>query len=216
MCLNRSTSRSSSFLLIITLLFALTFSAQDIIPVQAAGVRHVKPAASGTGDCSSWEDACTLQTALTDAISGDEIWVFAGTYTPGPLRTDTFQLKAGVGLYGGFFGTETVRDDRIPTVFITTLSGDIGTQEDNSDNSYHVVTGVTGATSATILDGFTITGGNANGATSPNNCGGGMYNPTSSPTLDEPYFHRQFGWHLWRRDDQHIKQSVAYERYFWQ
>lgn len=38
------------------------------------------------------------------------------------------------------------------------LSGDLGTANVNTDNSYHVVT----ANSAAALDGFTIRGGNAN------------------------------------------------------
>jgi hypothetical protein len=61
------------------------------------------------------------------------------------------------------------------------LSGDIGTAGDNSDNCYHVVTG-SGVDGTSILDGLTITGGNANG-TAPNNRGGGMYNSAGSPTL---------------------------------
>ena len=74
---------------------------------QAGGVLYVKPAASGTGNCSSWANACVLQTALTGAVSGDEIWVAAGIYKPGAGadRNATFQLKNGVALYGGFAGT---------------------------------------------------------------------------------------------------------------
>jgi len=41
---------------------------------------YVKATASGTEDCSSWADACGLQTALSRAASGNEIWVAAGTY----------------------------------------------------------------------------------------------------------------------------------------
>jgi len=37
---------------------------------------------TGTGDCSTWEDACELQTALGNASSGDEIWVQAGIHKP--------------------------------------------------------------------------------------------------------------------------------------
>ena len=31
----------------------------------AAGVLYAAPSASGSGDCSDWDNACTLQTALT-------------------------------------------------------------------------------------------------------------------------------------------------------
>jgi len=87
-------------------------------------------------------------------------------YTSPPLirdRTTTFSMKSGVALYGGFDGTETSRNQRDWETNITTLSGDIGVAGDNSDNSYHVVTG-SGVDETATLDGFTITGGNANAA----------------------------------------------------
>ena len=45
-------------------------------------IHYVKPTPTGTGDCSSWANACGLQTALGAAVSGDEIWVQQGTYKP--------------------------------------------------------------------------------------------------------------------------------------
>ena len=52
---------------------------------------------------------------------------------------------------------------RDPNIYQTILSGDIGVVDNNSDNSYHVVTG-SDTNSTAILDGFTITAGNANGS----------------------------------------------------
>jgi predicted outer membrane repeat protein len=172
---------------IFVLLGLLAISVLMATPARAAGIRYAKP--SGTGNCSTWANACDLQTALTSAINGDEVWVAAGTYKPttGTNRSTTFQLKIGVAVYGSFAGTETARSQRNPAVNVTILSGDLlGNDNSNvkcdeptrSDNSYHVVTGATGAT----LDGFTITGGNANG-TFPYSGGGGLYNNSSSPTL---------------------------------
>ncbi|MCL4207511.1 MAG: DUF1565 domain-containing protein, partial [Pirellulaceae bacterium] len=137
---------------------------------------------------SSWNQAYTsLQDALTAAEANDEIWVAEGTYTPttGTNRTVSFNLKTDVALYGGFAGTETDRDQRDWLTNVTTLSGDIGALGDNSDNSYHVVYAwsVTGA----LLDGFTVTGGNA-GGTGSHSYGGGMYNYGSSPTLTNVTF----------------------------
>lgn len=169
-----------SSLLIVLTLAALLTSALGVSPARAAGVRYVTP--GGTGDCSSWTTACSLQTALIGAASGDEIWVVAGMYTPGLLRTDTFQLVNGVSVYGGFAGTETLRNQRDSATNVTVLSGEIGTAG-NLDNSYHVTIGATGAT----LDGFTITAGNANN-TYPNCFGGGMYNSASNPTLTNVIF----------------------------
>jgi hypothetical protein len=153
------------------------------------GIYYVKPAASGAGNCLSWANACTLQTALTTAQSGDEIWVAAGVYKPGTLRTDTFQLKSGVAVYGGFAGVdaETLRTDRNPSEHVSILSGDIDNNDSqtpitnlttvtgNTTNAYHVATGASDAT----LDGFTITAGYASGTNSDpceQRCGGGMYN----------------------------------------
>ena len=134
----------------------------------------------------TWTNACSLQTALTNAISGDEIWAAAGTYKPttGTDRTAAFQLRVNVAVYGGFDGVDdAARTDRNPAANVATLSGDIGAGGNNSDNSYHVVTGATGAT----LDGFTITAGNANGADNLG-LGGGMFNNGSSPTVTNIIF----------------------------
>lgn len=53
--------------------------AQDQIEGGGA-ILYVK--SGSTGGCSSWDDACGLQTALTIAAPGDQIWVQAGIYKP--------------------------------------------------------------------------------------------------------------------------------------
>jgi predicted outer membrane repeat protein len=140
---------------------------------------------------NSWADACDLQAALTTAVATNEIWVEAGTYKPTTTtnRTISFVLKNGVGIYGGFAGTETALDQRDWAGNPTILSGDIGVTGDNSENSYHVVYG-TALSATTILDGFTITAGNANSNSgNQNNSGGGLFNDTnSSPMLSNLTF----------------------------
>ena len=161
-----------------------------------AVIRYAKPIASGTADCSSWANACTLQTALTGALSGNEIWVAAGVHKPttGTDRSATFQLKTGVAVYGEFGGTEADRSQRNPAANVTNLSGDLNGDDvgftNNSENSYHVVTG-SNTNAIAILDGFTISGGNANG-TSPDDAGGGMYNNAGSPTASNLTFSSNF------------------------
>ncbi|MBI5543137.1 MAG: hypothetical protein HY901_04570, partial [Deltaproteobacteria bacterium] len=151
-----------------------------------AAIRYAKPAASGTGTCGSWANACRLEAALTAATSGDEVWVAAGVHKPTTVTTSrnaTFKLVSGVTVYGGFAGTETARAERDFTTRVTVLSGDIdnndsqtpvvtnpGTVTGNTHNSNHVVT--CDATDA-ALDGFTITGGYADDAVS-NREGGGV------------------------------------------
>jgi hypothetical protein len=149
-------------------LFAFLFLA----PALHAAKFYVKTDGSDSNTGISWGQAfLTIQKAIETASSGDEIWVKAGAYLPtkdpfgSPSPTDprdkTFYLKNGVALYGGFDGSETMRSERDWVANVTTLSGDIGTSGDNSDNAYHVVLSVSDA-NATVLDGFTVEKGNAN------------------------------------------------------
>jgi hypothetical protein len=147
---------------------------------------YVRSNASGVNNGTSWTNAYTsLQSALVAAASGDEIWVAAGTYKPTATadRTISFALKNGVGVYGGFVGTETMRSQRNPAANVTILSGDIGTVAVATDNSYHVITSDSTVTATGILDGFTVTAGRADGASDPIDRGAGAYINQGSPTF---------------------------------
>ena len=160
------------------------------------GRYYVDVDASGNDNGSNWTNAFTsFQSALNIAVTGDEIWVAAGTYKPsspydGPTdsRYYHFRMINGVTIYGGFAGTETTvahrTNYRSGGANETILSGDIGTPDDNSDNCYHVFYHPTGLNldGTAVLDGFSITGGNANSG-SAHTWGGGMYNYSSSPSI---------------------------------
>ena len=153
-----------------------------------AATWYVKPSGSDANAGNSWAAAYqTLTKALQSAASGDQIWVATGTYKPttGTDRTISFSMKNGVAILGGFPATgNPVLADRDWETHVTTLSGDIGTAGDNSDNSYNIIANVNnGLTASAILDGFTVTGGNANGGAFVNWFGGGMYLGSSSPTI---------------------------------
>jgi hypothetical protein len=202
---------------IITLLMLLASFAANI----NATVRYVKQTASGTANGTSWGNASgNLQAMInaSNAATNDEVWVAAGTYKPiytadtwnsststyptaNGNRNNAFVLKEGVKIYGGFPAdandathTSILTRGLNPLLNATTLSGDIGTAA-TSDNCYHVVIGASIANDGvTVLDGFTITGGNANTAginTTVNgqtiifsDCGGGIFiNENSSPML---------------------------------
>jgi hypothetical protein len=144
----------------------------------------VNASATGANTGTSWPNAFTsLQSALAVATGGDQIWVAAGTYKPSTSgdRNASFTLTNGVAMYGGFAGGETLLSARNWTSNVTILSGDLNGNDsgftNNDENSYHVVIGASGAT----LDGFTISGGNANGRILTE-LGGGIYTRLASPS----------------------------------
>ena len=137
--------------------------------------------ATGNNDGSSWADAYTnLQDAIDNTNLPTQIWVAEGTYLPtaGTGNGRTFKLENKVAeIYGGFNGTETALNQRDFKTNITILSGDLNgddnsniihTEATRSDNAYHVLS-LKGRGEGTIIDGFTISDGNANGPTD-NSC----------------------------------------------
>ncbi|MBI1296119.1 trypsin-like serine protease [bacterium] len=157
-------------------------------------VGRVDPNAGGDGSGSSWANAFTsLQIALAYARACPdlrEIWVKGAKYVPGTEQDNTFNIPPGLALYGGFAGTETAREQRDWTANPTILSGDVG--GDDTVNTGGVVTDaadIVGAntrsvlfldgtlgqiiTQTTVIDGFTITGGQALGEEGGPQMGGG-------------------------------------------
>ena len=140
-------------------------------------VVYVNHAATGNNDGSTWANAyVNVYDALSSNISTDQqIWVASGTYKPNTTlaRDATFLFDKPINIYGGFSGVETKLEDRNVLTNVTTLSGDLN-GDDNAvitdvestrqDNSYHVITlkGNFGSVKP-VIDGFTISGGNANG-----------------------------------------------------
>ena len=177
----------------------LSFQAQ-------ATTYYVKTGGNNSSAGTSWSTAkADLQHAINLAVNtGDEVWIAAGTYKPTHLpstgatstssRDLSFYLYEDIKIYGGFAGTETALGQRNSTSNPVILSGDIGTQNDSTDNCYHVFI-TDGLSSAAVLDGVTITYGNANGSGTITHSGvvfdrdkgGGLYvtidSGYTSPTL---------------------------------
>ncbi len=144
--------------------------------------------ATGNNDGSSWQDAFTsLTNVLNTNLNNLEIWLKDGTYIPTTINTDprkaTFNLPNGVKIYGGFNGTETDKSQRNPSANPTILSGDLNgndnsnitnTETTRQDNAYHVVS-IRGNASNIIVDGITISGGNANGGQLTTGAGSSQY-----------------------------------------
>jgi hypothetical protein len=131
---------------------------------------------------------------MLGSCSNVKIWVAAGTYKPDCNSADpngsgnqnaTFNLINNIAIYGGFppgGGAWESRNPNDPNNE-TILSGDIGTPDVNTDNSYHVVTS-SDTDETAVLDGFTVTGGCGGYDTSFGYYyGGGMCNFYGSPTI---------------------------------
>ncbi len=139
-----------------------------------ATIRYVKPGSAGTAPYTTWATASSdLQAVINQCVAGDEIWVAAGTYKPNRKanaltvitptdRNNAFVIKNNVKIYGGFSAVETLLSHRNPIANVVTLSGDIGATGTITDNCYHVViaAGISGTT--TLLEGVSISSGNAN------------------------------------------------------
>ena len=169
---------------VIALWLLLLFSVS--LEAQSDRCFFIKPEGRGAG--SSWANASgDLPAALEKSSSGDVVWVAAGKYLPSVKgdRLASFVIREGVQLYGGFAGYETQLKARNISKNPTVLSGNIGDINSAADNSYTVVR-FHSTSPTTILDGFRICDGRANGQTEevgPSSCGGGIFLDAASPTI---------------------------------
>lgn len=133
-------------------------------------IRYVRQGGAGFGH--TWETASGDLQAMIDASeAGNEVWVAAGEYQP--ASGQSFSMKEGVKIYGGFTvaGTPAFAD-RNWNQNVTTLKGNGSSVIANDDN---------GLTNAALLDGFTTTGGSAV-------TGGGMLNHLAYPLINRCVF----------------------------
>jgi parallel beta-helix repeat protein len=152
----------------VILISVLCFFGSWFIPSALAATVYVAPTGSNSNSGASWTLAKqTVGAGLTAAVSGDQVWVAAGTYNERITLTD------GVALYGGFAGTETDLSQQNFTNNQTILDGQAGGS---------VVTSPAGATATTRIDGFTIRNGTGT-YFSGTRYGGGIYCRHSSPTI---------------------------------
>ncbi len=148
------------------LLGLLFLLAGYLLPAQ---ITHITPSGAGNQSGSNWANAAPgsqLQAKINASSAGNEVWVAAGEYQP--ASGQSFSLKEGVKIYGGFAATgNPTMTDRNYATNITILKGNNASVVNNTLN---------GLTNAAVLDGFTITGGNAA-------AGGGIHNQTTSPLM---------------------------------
>jgi len=177
----------------------LFVSARDLVgtAIQAAGdpsarstVVYVDKDATGRKTGLSWQDAfATIQqgidAAAEESAGNVEVWVAEGVYDEYRYsfvmgghgqNLGSVQLKPGVAVYGGFDGSEFVREQRDWFAHETVIDG---SRSRMGQAAYHVVLGADEAT----IDGFTITGGDARLASTDEASGGGMLNKFCSPVV---------------------------------
>ena len=150
------------------LMLAACVVIMSMFSAQAAGVFRVNAGSAATSPNGlTWATAFPGIQAAIDAAEragGGEVWVAAGTYTNAGPNAMAVALAAGVEVYGGFDGTETLRGQRDWVANASVLDG---------QNTY---TGVVGDDDSRI-DGFTITHCYSSGS------GGGMYNAGTTPVV---------------------------------
>ena len=141
---------------------------------------YVRVGATGSG--ASWTDALgSVADALSTATSGQSVLVARGTYKPTASddRTATFEIPVGVGVYGGWSGTEGITQAGFESALAardlqantTILTGDLKGDDvalnsfTRRDNSHHVITTRLAGDELVTLNGLTVRGGDATGVT---------------------------------------------------
>jgi hypothetical protein len=131
-------------------------------------------------DGLSWDTAFTSIQAgidVAETLGDPEVWVAEGNYDEfRPNPTGSIILKSGVSVFGGFTGNETARNQRNAKLNVTTIDG---SKSRSGQAAFHIVIGANAAT----LDGFTVSGGRADGPSINESFGGGIFIFGTSPTI---------------------------------
>jgi len=138
-------------------------------------IRYVNFASENPECGFTWNTAFTdIQSGIDSAFAaalihgGCQVWVAGGLYRSYVWSpTNSIKLRPGVSVFGGFAGTEKLLHQRDIPSHPTIIDG---REEDGAGHSYHVVLG----SSDSILDGFIVQGGLADGDP-PHHRGGGLY-----------------------------------------
>jgi hypothetical protein len=155
------------------------------------------------GDGSAWgqdafkylSDALIYASEQTEFNDFIQVWIAAtdpaNPYVPyrsaafpnGQMDPElTFTIEPDISWYGGFAGNESLLNERDPYEHVTVLSG-LYPGDENSYQSYHVVSGFDAEVELDdVIDGFTITLGNAR-IPDLHEDGGGMWTYRATPSV---------------------------------
>jgi hypothetical protein len=146
-----------------------SWSAVDSATTEFSSLHVASTGSDTTGDGSASAPFATIQHAIDQAVTGQEVRVAKGTYT---VTFPGIEMKEGVSLYGGYEDSSTTWDRDIsknatiiedtspaePTAgdYDYTWSG--GTLSHGYNNPTTAVRFFDGITASTVLDGFIIRG----------------------------------------------------------
>lgn len=152
------------FLLLIAIACSYTANAES-----KNGVVYVKTGGTGTG--SSWSDAkgdiqAAINEAATSLTERKDVWVASGEYS----ISTAIILADSVNVYGGFAGTEASVNDRAKS---SSKAWDFTNATILKGNNQRLIETKAVFDMETIVDGFTMTGGNGTG-TQLSNAGGAI------------------------------------------
>lgn len=173
--------RTIGLFIVISLVLSTTLDAGNL-----ANIIYVDSDAPGSNNGTSWFNAFNyLQDALASAQPGCTVRVAQGVYYPDQTsltaypggRISTFQMLNGVDILGGYAGYGTPKPwERNIHQFESVLCGDLMRNDvlvtphladehllempQRQDNAYSVIM-ASGVNHTAVLDGFTVSGGNA-------------------------------------------------------
>ncbi len=137
---------------------------------------HVRKSAIGNNNGNNWADAYNeLTDALSVAVAGDTILVTEGTYYPTTDDNEdiSFLINADITIIGGYPHCGGLLTHRDPLQLKTILSGDVGSQNSNSNQSHNLI-----KVASTVMDanlvGFEMKFANADGASASQQQGAGI------------------------------------------
>jgi len=143
-------------------------------PIARANPGPLFVGTAGTGTVCSQVQPCALQTALSQAVGGDAIYMGVGSYTGAGAAVIT--VTKSITLYGGWDGTTTTPPVRDPVAYPTVLEG---------EGARRVV--YIAGTVVPLLQGLTLQNGDASGLGGDPwfDVGGAVYANNASPVITD-------------------------------
>ncbi|OAV72220.1 hypothetical protein Barb4_00008 [Bacteroidales bacterium Barb4] len=160
------------------LIAALCFS----LPGMAQSAYHVSPYGTAGNAGTSWDDAVTLQAALSAAADGDTIRIAKGNYHTANAR-GAWQVAKSVTIIGGYDETEDAAGKPPENPSATILYGNRIPDGNGKTTRVISIIGTADHIIRVTVENLTMTGGNGTYDVYASGRGGGLYNRYSETVL---------------------------------